>query len=142
MQYQTRVRNSTCSFCNLLTSVADYSSVYVSTKNVHGCADLCTGAPSCWYDMRDTSRKETPSSKKSANGLDKIYAYDSDFKDPSNYIGPIKKKDNNHGTQNTDTLGLTDFFVNNFPMSAVAVIAEWVGIGSWFALSRVRAQYH
>ncbi|GFX87291.1 hypothetical protein TNCV_3820211 [Trichonephila clavipes] len=38
----------------------------VCSKNVHGCADLCAGAPSCWYHMRNKSRKETSSSKKSA----------------------------------------------------------------------------
>ncbi|GFT97752.1 hypothetical protein TNCV_4229331 [Trichonephila clavipes] len=42
------------------------------TKNVHDYADLCAGAPSFWYHMRDKSRKETSSSKTSANGPDKI----------------------------------------------------------------------
>ncbi|GFV86246.1 uncharacterized protein TNCV_2092871 [Trichonephila clavipes] len=40
--------------------------------------------------MRDKFPKETSSSKKSANGPDKISVYDSDVKDPSKYIGPIK----------------------------------------------------
>ncbi|GFW46554.1 hypothetical protein TNCV_1936241 [Trichonephila clavipes] len=40
--------------------------------------------------MRHKSRKETSSSKKSANGPDKISVYDSDVKGPSKYIGPIK----------------------------------------------------
>ncbi|PRD29571.1 UNVERIFIED_CONTAM: hypothetical protein NCL1_28982 [Trichonephila clavipes] len=40
--------------------------------------------------MRDKSRKETASSKKLANGPDKISVYDSDVKGPSKYIGPIK----------------------------------------------------
>ncbi|GFY15988.1 uncharacterized protein TNCV_1286331 [Trichonephila clavipes] len=73
----------------LLTCVAKCPS-NVSAKNVHGCADLCAGAPSCWYHMRDKSRKETSSSKKSANGPEKISVYDSDVKDPSKYIGQIK----------------------------------------------------
>ncbi|GFU34288.1 uncharacterized protein TNCV_4158131 [Trichonephila clavipes] len=41
--------------------------------------------------MRDKSRKETSSSKKSANSPYKISAYDSDVKGPSKYIGPIKE---------------------------------------------------
>ncbi|GFV86391.1 hypothetical protein TNCV_1469531 [Trichonephila clavipes] len=40
--------------------------------------------------MRDKSRKETSSSKKSANGTDQISVYDSDVKGPSKYIGPFK----------------------------------------------------
>ncbi|GFV86715.1 uncharacterized protein TNCV_3964451 [Trichonephila clavipes] len=40
--------------------------------------------------MRDKSRKEPSSSKKSANGPDRIFVYDSDVKGPSKYIGPIK----------------------------------------------------
>ncbi|GFW39890.1 hypothetical protein TNCV_4358851 [Trichonephila clavipes] len=40
--------------------------------------------------MLDKSRKEISSSKKSANGPDKISVYDSDVKGPSKYIGPIK----------------------------------------------------
>ncbi|GFS55733.1 uncharacterized protein TNCV_4497401 [Trichonephila clavipes] len=40
--------------------------------------------------MRDKFRKETSSSKKSANGPDKISLYDSDVKGPSKYSGPIK----------------------------------------------------
>ncbi|GFW74782.1 uncharacterized protein TNCV_963571 [Trichonephila clavipes] len=40
--------------------------------------------------MRDKSRKETTSSKKSANDPGKISVYDYDVKDPSKYIGPIK----------------------------------------------------
>ena len=40
--------------------------------------------------MCDKSRKETSSSKKLANGPDKISVYDSDAKGPSKYIGPIK----------------------------------------------------
>ncbi|GFX33455.1 hypothetical protein TNCV_4122891 [Trichonephila clavipes] len=40
--------------------------------------------------IRDKSRKETSSSKISANGPDKISMYDSDVKGPSKYIGPIK----------------------------------------------------
>ncbi|GFX01574.1 uncharacterized protein TNCV_3970771 [Trichonephila clavipes] len=88
MQYQTRIRNYACRFCNLLTSIADYSNV--CAKNVHGCADLCEGASSSWYHMRDKSRKETSSSKKSANGPDKISVYYSDVKGPSKYSGSIK----------------------------------------------------
>ncbi|GFW44925.1 uncharacterized protein TNCV_4512391 [Trichonephila clavipes] len=40
--------------------------------------------------MRDKSRKETSSSKISANDPDKISVYDSDIKGQSKYIGPIK----------------------------------------------------
>ncbi|GFV48604.1 hypothetical protein TNCV_5068891 [Trichonephila clavipes] len=40
--------------------------------------------------MREKPRKETSSSKKSANGPEKISVYANDVKDPSKYIGPIK----------------------------------------------------
>ncbi|GFT70518.1 hypothetical protein TNCV_1132891 [Trichonephila clavipes] len=40
--------------------------------------------------MRDKSRKETSSSKKSDNGPDKISVYDSDVKGPSKYIESVK----------------------------------------------------
>ncbi|GFV31849.1 uncharacterized protein TNCV_2087521 [Trichonephila clavipes] len=40
--------------------------------------------------MRGKSRKETSSSKKLANGSDKLSVYDSDVKGSSKYIGPFK----------------------------------------------------
>ncbi|GFX36556.1 hypothetical protein TNCV_2031371 [Trichonephila clavipes] len=54
-------------------------------------AQIC-GAPSCWYHMHEKSRKETSSSKKSANGPDKISVYDSDVKGPLKYSGPIQEE--------------------------------------------------
>ncbi|GFW46327.1 hypothetical protein TNCV_1388291 [Trichonephila clavipes] len=73
----------------LLTCVAKCPS-NVSAKNVHGCADLCAGAPSCWYHMRDKSRKETSSSKKSANGPEKFLCMILMLKIHQNTLGKLR----------------------------------------------------
>ncbi|GFX06005.1 uncharacterized protein TNCV_760411 [Trichonephila clavipes] len=90
MQYQTRVRNSTCSFCNILTSVADYSSVKCLRQKCTWLRRSVCGGTIMLVSHREKSRKETSSSKKSANSPDKISVYDYDVKSPSKYFGPNK----------------------------------------------------
>ncbi|GFU23867.1 hypothetical protein TNCV_3331481 [Trichonephila clavipes] len=76
------------------------------SANVNSCANLCVGASSCWYHIRDKSRKETSCSKKSANGPDKISLYDSGIKGPLKYIGPIKRLASRTGIHPTTKLHL------------------------------------